>query len=113
MKKVKQFRYYGLNDTRNCPDVENLKNILETGALFNDYSPITQLGIQAPAGTTFYINDTEAKENPIIIGYSGIYELNLEGIAEIYTLAFDEQSLSAIGNLPSAHLIVDIIYEGE
>lgn len=113
MKRIKQFRYYGREDTRNYPNEENLKNLLNTGELFNDYSPITQLGIQAPAGTKFYLNNNEERTNPILIGYSGIYELNLEGIAEIYTLSFEEQSLSAIDKLPHSHLIIDIVYEGE
>lgn len=113
MKKVKQFRYFGTGDTRNYPSIENIRNLLATGELFNDCSPITQLGIQAPAGTTFYINNNEERTNPIIIGYSGIYELNLEGIAEIYTLAFEESSLSAINSLPQSHLIIDIVYEGD
>ena len=113
MKRVRQFRYFGRNDTRNYPNEENLKNLLNTGELFSNYSPITQLGIQAPAGTTFYLNNNEERTNPIIIGYSGIYELNLEGIAEIYTLSFEESSLSAIDRLPQSHLIIDIVYEGE
>lgn len=113
MKRIKQFRYFGREDTRNYPNEENLKNLLNTGELFNDYSPITQLGIQAPAGTKFYLNNNEERTNPILIGYSGIYELNLEGIAEIYTLSFDEDSLSTIDKLPQSHLIIDIVYEGE
>ena len=113
MKRVRQFRYFGRNDTRNYPNEENLKNLLNTGELFSNYSPITQLGIQAPTGTTFYLNNNEERTNPIIIGYSGIYELNLEGIAEIYTLSFEESSLSAIDRLPQSHLIIDIVYEGE
>lgn len=113
MKRIKQFRYFGREDTRNYPNEENLKNLLNTGELFNDCSPITQLGIQAPAGTMFYLNNNEERTNPIIIGYSGIYELNLEGIAEIYTLSFEESSLSAIDRLPQSHLIIDIVYEGE
>lgn len=113
MKKIKQFRYFGREDARNYPNEENLKNLLNTGELFSDYSPITQLGIQAPAGTQFYLNNNEERTNPIIIGYSGIYELNLEGIAEIYTLSFEESSLSAIDQLPQSHLIIDIVYEGE
>ena len=69
------------------------KNNLMSGTIFHNYTPITQLGIQALPGTVFYLNDDTIRSNPIIIGYTGIYELNLEGIAEINTLCFDEKSL--------------------
>jgi len=40
-------------------------------------------------GVKFYINDDIKATNGIIIGYTGTYELNLEGIAEINSLRFD------------------------
>jgi hypothetical protein len=36
--------------------------------------PIVQLGIQSVPGTKFYLNGSN---NPIIIGNTGIYELDL------------------------------------
>lgn len=45
---------------------------------------VTHLGIQAPAGTFFYINGSD---NRIMMGRSGVYEL--EGI-EITTLMFEQ-----------------------
>ena len=44
---------------------------------------------------TTILND-KIKTNPIIIGYTGIYELNLENIAEINSLCFDIESIQNI-----------------
>jgi hypothetical protein len=72
--------------------------------------PISQLGIQSLPGTKFYLNNSN---DPIIIGHTGIYELNLEGMAEITALAFDSKSIEAINGNYNSFLIVDIIYERE
>ena len=48
-----------------------------------------------------------------MIGYTGLYELDLEGIAEINTLNFEMSSLNNITNTEGACLIVDIIYDKE
>jgi hypothetical protein len=61
-------------------------------------------------GTKFYLNNSAS---PIIIGYTGIYELDLEGVAEITSISFDRDSLSAINNINNAYLIVDAIYNVE
>lgn len=81
---------------------------LLNGTPFVDYTPIIQLGIQTYPGTRFYLNDGLT---PIIVGYTGIYELNVEGIAEISSLKFDAESLNQISKNDGAYLIVDIIYE--
>lgn len=107
-KKVQQFRFYSTNDkTKNQPSTIAVANIV-AGSVFAPYMPITQLGIQALPGTKFYLNNST---NPIIIGYTGIYELDLEGIAEIQSLQFEKKSVEAINNINNASLIVDIIYE--
>ena len=72
--------------------------------------PISQLGIQALPGTKFYLNGSN---DPIIIGHTGIYELDLEGLAEITALSFDAKSIEAINGNNNSFLIVDIIYEQE
>jgi hypothetical protein len=82
MKKIMQFRYFGDNDDKNFPKGLSA-NDLTGGEIFNDYVPITQLGIQAPPGTIFYLNAPTKSDNSIIMGNSGLYELNLEGIGEI------------------------------
>ena len=115
-KYVRQFRYYGANNNKNYPTTNSSaiisSNSLVTGILFNDYTPIIKLGIQALPGTTFFIND-QYQQNPIIIGYTGMYELDISGIAEINRLSFKHESIAKIDEVPEAHLIIDIIYEKE
>ena len=125
MKRIKQFRYFGENHSKNYPvevlnedgetvDVPGIsKNSLYDGSIFNGYTPITQLGIQALPGTTFYLNNDNTRTNPMIIGYTGLYELNLEGIAEINSISFELESLNRIAQVHNACLIVDIVYEEE
>jgi hypothetical protein len=61
-------------------------------------------------GTKFYLNNSA---DPIIIGSTGIYELDLEGVAEISALSFDSKSIDSIKDTNSAYLIVDAIYDVE
>ena len=105
-KKVKQIRYYSDNheQTHGGPTYRNLIS----GSVFSNYVPILQLGIQTMPGTKFYLNGSN---NPIIVGNTGVYELNLQGLTEINSLQFDASSLSLIKSNESAYLIVDIIYE--
>jgi hypothetical protein len=51
--------------------------------------------------------------SPIIIGHTGIFELDLNEQTEIFALSFEHKSLEFINNNINAYLIVDIIYEGE
>ena len=48
---------------------------------------------------------------PIIVGYTGIYELNLDRIAEINSLSFDATSIQTINNIEDAYLIIDMVCE--
>lgn len=104
-KQIMQFRYYAEGNSKNYP-----KNItkakLTSGSIFSDYLPITQLGIQALPGTKFYLNNGIT---PIIIGSTGIYELDLEGLSEITNLSFDASSVEGINKNNNAFLIVDVI----
>ena len=107
-KQVRQFRYYSKDDSnKNYPSSIAYRNLV-SGSIFSDYMPIIQLGIQGLPGTKFYLNNSN---NPIIIGYTGVYELNLDGVAEIKSLQFDANSINMIEKNPNAYLIVDIIYE--
>lgn len=110
-KQVKQFRFYDTQNSggKNYPSNLSYRSLV-SGSIFSNYLPITQLGIQSLPGTKFYLNNSN---NPIIIGYTGIYELNLEGMGEITALSFDAKSLEAINGNANSYLIVDIIYEGE
>ena len=108
-KHIMQFRYY--NDEQgnnNQPEDLNAES-LNKGTIFAKYLPFTQLGIQALPGTRFFLNDNH--EGPVIIGSTGIYELELEGITKINSLKFDSKSLKLIADNPNAFLIIDVIYE--
>lgn len=116
-RRVKQFRYYGEGHSDNQPSqitISNGSNETVTyvkyvnGEVFANYYPILQLGIQALPGTKFYLNNSI---EPIVIGYTGIYELDLNGEAEITKITFDRYSMAQVNELNNALLIVDIIYD--
>lgn len=112
-KCIKQLRYYSdlEKNKNNQPTYLEKKFLLKNdeNIFKEEYSSITKLGIQTLPGTRFYLND--GLEGPIIIGLTGIYELDLEGISEINNLYFDLKSLELIENNNSAYLIIDIIYD--
>lgn len=110
-RKVKQFRYFGedqehgsvKNQPTNCKMSEFIN-----GNIFAACYPIVQLGIQAMPGAKFYLNVSDA---PIIIGQTGIYELDLSGKTEISSLYFHRETMEQINELNNALLIVDIVYD--
>ena len=107
-RKVYQFRYYGDGNNKNYPN--NLTGArLRSGSAFKDHLPIKQLGIQTMPGVKFYLNNSV---DPIIIGSTGIYELNVENLTEITALNFDLTAINMINNSPSpSYIIVDILYD--
>lgn len=110
-RKVAQVRYYKDNDPKNQPNgttgVSAAK--LRSGSVFSSYMPAKQIGIQTVPGVKFYLNGAT---DPIIIGNTGIYELNVENLAEITSLNFDYTSLKMLNDSPSTtYIIVDILYE--
>ena len=116
-KKIKQYRYYNdTNDsvTRNqplyVPDTDTIATYAHyvNGEVFGTCFPILQLGIQALPGTKFYLNEAT---DPVIIGATGIYELDLDGQAEITNLQFEARSMRMIRDNNNAFLIIDIIYD--
>lgn len=117
-KKIKQFRFYGNQNASNYPSTivdpgasqsrQVIKNDYLDGDIFANYYPIVQLGIQALPGTKFFLNDSQ---EPVIVGYTGIYELDLSGNITITKLTFDADSLDKIEQLNNGILLVDIIYE--
>lgn len=108
MKQIKQFRYYGSTDDRNYPKLYNYYGTLIRGNLFSMHGGITHLGIQGAPGTKFYLNNGP---HPITIGFTGIYELNLEGLGHIYSIRFDKDSIEQY-NQNNACLLIDIVYQG-
>lgn len=109
MKYVDQIRYYGdTQRSRNSsPNVNQMT--LSSGSIFHGKGRIIQIGVQTLPGMEIYINKNP---NPVIVGQTGIYELNLEGISSIYELKFGITQLRTINNpTNNAYLIVDYIYE--
>lgn len=76
-----------------------------SGSAFSDIYPIAQLGIQSLPGTTFYLNGST---NPIRIGASGIFDLDIKNEARITELKFGAQSINRIIN-NGGYVIVDVI----
>ncbi len=112
-KAVRQYRFYNTGDTtRNYPKQIAPGNLISGSIFFNEAAlgAITQLGIQALPGTKFYLNNSIT---PVIVGYTGIYELDLRSEAEVTALSFDGASINAIDSINNAYLIVDAIYEVE
>ena len=110
-RRVQQIRYYGdnkINSDKNQP--ANLTgNRLRSGSVFSQYTPMKQIGIQTMPGVKFYLNNSV---EPIIVGSTGIYELNVENLTEITALSFDTTSINMINETPStSYIIVDILYE--
>ena len=103
-RKIKQFQYY--------PHQSGNSNItygaLNSGNAFTPYLPIMQLGIQTMPGVIFRLNGSA---NPIIVGMTGIYELDVLDGAAITSLQFDTNSLNMIDNSGAGYLIVDILYD--
>lgn len=110
-KQVRQFRYYAEGSKKNYPDAGkdkvNLQSLIN-GTPFGNYVPIVQLGIQTIPGTKFFLN---SGQTPIIVGNTGIYELDLNGLTEINSLRFENRSIQNINKLENGYLIVDIMYE--
>ena len=120
MAKARQFRYYGINSPENYPTGNEVASgehsmsatNLINGKVFNltNSNPAFQIGIQSLPGTKFYLNGKDG-DNSIIIGSTGIYELNTENInINITDLRFDYNSIQKIINNNNAYLIVDVIY---
>lgn len=108
-KRIMQFRYYAdQHDNNQPPGLTAL--MLSSGIAFKDISNITQLGIQTLPGVRFYLNSAEPI-SPIIIGSTGMYELDLEGISQINKIHFENNSLKKISANPNAYLIIDMICE--
>ena len=110
-RKVYQVRYYGDNkvDKEKNQPAGLTGNRLRSGSVFSGYTPMKQIGIQSMPGVKFYLNNSI---EPIVIGSTGIYELNVENMTEITALSFDTTSINMINQTPStSYIIVDILYE--
>lgn len=113
MKKITQFIFYGKHN-REEEGFSCLPSSLDLWStnLLSDYGPVSHLGIQGEPGVIFYLNYSD---DPITLGVTGIYEIDLEGLGSISSLRFDMQKLSEKYDTSPSHshrLLVDIIYEG-
>lgn len=107
--QIKQIRFYGRGNSKNYPEDLDIP-ALSSGAAFQEYTPILSLGVQSLPGTKIYINSSEY---PVVIGYSGIYELKVDESAPIRSIYFGAESLSHINANSNGYLIVDILYDKE
>ena len=103
MKLIRQFRYYGDGDARNYPVTLN-KNDLVYNNIFAGYGSITQ----GRPNTTVFLN---GQDFPIVIGETGIYEIDLQNYGQIYSIRFTSESLNEY-SIGKDRLLIDIIYEG-
>lgn len=109
-KVIRQYRFYNENDViRNQPPNVTKEQFIN-GLVFDNPScyPILQLGIQALPGTKFYLN---SGLDPIVIGFTGIYELDLDNQTEIVKLTFNKDSMKVIEDNSNGYLIVDVLYD--
>ena len=120
--RIMQFRYYGdkgsNNQTSNNQPSDINASKLASGNIFSGYLPIIQLGIQTLPGTKFYLNNSSY---PVVIGSTGIYELNINNAYSISNLCFEGSSLRHLieyneedekdSRAAKGYIIIDIIYE--
>lgn len=108
--KIIQYRYYGEGNDNNTEGIT--RAVLISGAAFSDSTPIVQLGVQTMPGTMFYVNKSP---EPIIVGSTGIYELDVSTGTYITDLRFDYESIDSINadGTGTNYLLVDIVYEVE
>ena len=103
-KKIMQFRYYGTKNKNNFP--ANIKAVdFSTKDFFKDYYPIHYIKIQGPNSIKFQIN---FNSNSVMLGPSGVYELDLQNFSTIEDLGFEDLRSSGISN--TEPLIIDLIY---
>ena len=108
MKQIMQFRFEGFQNENNYPQFSDYNQKLAYGNIFSDYQLVSQLGIQGPPGLRFYLNNGT---NSIMIGKTGIFELDLENIGRIYAIRFPEEDLNTLIK-DGRRLLIDIVYEG-
>ena len=105
--RITQLRYYAEGNPNNQPSVFSWPNYC-TQESFKKYSPINQLGIQTLPGTRIFINSSLT---PIIIGSTGIFELDVSNTsATISGLRVEQASMEQIRDLENGYLIIDLVY---
>lgn len=110
--KFKQYRFFGENSNKNTDDVTYTNNTLN----FNKWpTSIKRLGIQTMPGVEFNINGGGNDVPNIIIGPSGIYEIDVEETGStIGSLDIVESTLMHYFNDQgnnTAYLMIDVVYD--
>ncbi len=105
-KAIKQFRFFGQNPTISSSNLTFQG--LVSGNIFENFLPIYKLGIQGMPGTKFYLNNSS---DPIVIGITGIYELDTKGQTRITAINFSPDSIQNIMDSSFGGLIIDIMYD--
>lgn len=112
-KTIGQIRYYGEGSPKNFPKTLTGSQ-LTTGLAFTNLYPITQLGVQTLPGTEIFINN---HTKPIVVGQTGIYELNIQGNSNINYLKVGPTTINLINSNrqspTNAYIIIDYISERE
>lgn len=76
-----------------------------SGSAFQKGVPIVKLTIYGPPTTSFYINDSIT---PIVIGTSGVFNIDLKNQTKITSLFFDFDCLNNLQE--SDNIVVNAIY---
>lgn len=120
-RKVQQFRYYQEPDPNNTDSNKQLnypsdelmtKDNLINNNIFEKFPNIKQIGIQSMPGVQFKIN-SENMDNWVVIGLTGIYELDLEDLIDIHSIQFHEDSVTMVSSNETGYIIIDILYDEE
>lgn len=112
-KKVMQIRYFGKDHADNYPKDISTDNLMD-GSVFNDYIPITHLGIQTIPGVCFYLNNSIY---PIIVDATGIFEIDFDDKMEIDSIRVEKDTLENLvynnkdNSIQHGYLIFDIVYD--
>lgn len=109
MKRIKQFRYYGKdNIDKNMP---RQGEVFFKGNWFQNINAVSHIGVQAIPGVRFYLNDSPSS---LMVGQTGIYELDLGNLGIIQSFKLDFSSLKdKEEQILEYGIIVDVVYEGE
>lgn len=105
-----QITWGGDYNTVNVP-ADITREQLVNGTAFEPFYPITRLGIQAVPGTRFFINNDVY---PLMIGPSGIWEIDASAGTLIRSLQLDNSSIDlniTAQSVPA--IIIDMMYMGQ
>lgn len=114
-KYIKQFRFYGTKDraSNNYPAYSSPNayfTALTSGNIFQDHGAISKLGIQCRPNTRFRLNESSYE---IVVGETGIYEIDLEGYGNIFAIQFNAADLRIYDQAGvTDRLLIDIVYSG-